>query len=84
MDKPPLYPWDFNRDDQVRLGDGRIATVIRLESYDKLRVRLEDGQEIVVSAAENLERRDLADGTTGEPLVDRADGSLPQSNLLRT
>jgi hypothetical protein len=56
MDKPPLYPWDFDRDDRVRLGDGRIATVILLECYDKLRVRLEDGQEIVVSAAENVGR----------------------------
>jgi hypothetical protein len=84
MDKPPLYPWDFDRDDQVRLGDGRIATVIRLESYDKLRVRLEDGQEIVVSAAEIVGRRDSAGGTTSQPLADRANGSLRQSNLLRT
>jgi hypothetical protein len=72
MDKPPLFPWDFNRDDQVRLGDGRIATVIRLECYDKLRVRLGDGQEMVVSAAENMSRRDSADG---QPPADQVNGS---------
>ncbi len=47
---------DFYEGDRVILSDGRDAIVVRLEDGDSLRVKMPEGQEVVVKVREIIGR----------------------------